>query len=357
MAHGKLTAFEPAEETFENYLQRFQFYCSANDVRAESKQKALFLTVVGQAVFGKIKDLISPVTLEEATFELIKEKVKNHYQPQLVEIAERYKFFQRRQREEETVAEYLADLKKIASNAQFGDYLDTALRDQLVCGLYDSRCQKELLCMTSLTLEKAVQHARAFEAVSKEVGVFSASGVHEIQKDRLKGPGLSCFRCGRVGHDADACWHVKTVCNKCHRRGHLAVVCPKQSKNRENGNWQFAKRADRRTGFHRTAGERKSSSHAVEEVQETEGRRHPEQQPQSPSDSSGTEEFEVLHTHKVRREEVPRALFGGAWGGRRSTGAGGTGNRGAATVFQEPTCSVRSAGQGEQGTGTPDQRR
>ena len=111
MAHGKLTGFEPAEESFENYLQRFKFYCSANDVRSETKQKALFLTAVGQAAFGKIKDLISPTTLEEASFDVIKEKLQEHYQPQLVEIAERYKFFQRHQRERETIAKYLADLK------------------------------------------------------------------------------------------------------------------------------------------------------------------------------------------------------------------------------------------------------
>ena len=40
------------------------------------------------------------------------------------------------------IDEYLADLKMIARNVKFGNYLDTALRDQLVCGLHDSRCQK-----------------------------------------------------------------------------------------------------------------------------------------------------------------------------------------------------------------------
>ena len=139
MAHGKLTVFDPVEETFENYLQRFQFYCSANDIRSDIKKKALFLTAVGQAAFGKIKDLISPVTLEEATFDVIKEKLREHYQPQLVEIAERYKFFQRTQREGETIAEYLADLKKIARNAKFGNYLDTALRLQRSAGVWSTR--------------------------------------------------------------------------------------------------------------------------------------------------------------------------------------------------------------------------
>ena len=254
---------------------------------------------------GKSKDLINTVKLEEATFDAIKSKLQEHYQPQVVEIAERYKFFQRAQREGETVAEYLADLKKIARNAKFGDYLDTALRDQLVCGLHDSRCQKELLCMTSLTLEMAVQHARAFEAVSREATMFNAADLHEVKRDRpnVHAP---CFRCGRVGHDAEACWHVRTICNKCHKRGHLAVMCPKKAAERENRNWQFGKRSNRWTGANQTSGGRRSSSHAVEQTQS--GReQHPQGQEQwqpPPSDSSGAEDYEVLHTHKARRGKL-----------------------------------------------------
>ena len=66
------------------------------------------------------------------------------------------------------MAEYVASLKKFALHCNFESYLDTALRDQFVCGLYDIKCQKELLCMPSLSLQEAVQHARAYEAVARE---------------------------------------------------------------------------------------------------------------------------------------------------------------------------------------------
>ena len=63
--------------------------------------------------------------------------------------------------------------------------------------------------MTSLTLEMAVQHARAIEAVSKEAGMFHTADLHEAKRDRSNVNESACFRCGRVGHDTEACWHVR----------------------------------------------------------------------------------------------------------------------------------------------------
>ena len=47
-------------------------------------------------------------------------------------------------------------------------YLETALRDQFVCGLSDAKCQRELLCDPALTAETALKKARASKVVLKE---------------------------------------------------------------------------------------------------------------------------------------------------------------------------------------------
>ena len=57
------------------------------------------------------------------------------------------------------------------------------------------------------------------------------------------------------------------------------------------------------------AGGRKSSSHAVEQTQsgweqQSQPPQRYEQRQQPPSDSPGTEDYEVLHTHKVRRGKL-----------------------------------------------------
>ena len=73
------------------------------------------------------------------------------------------------QRDKETVADYVAELRRLSKTCNFGGYLDTALRDQLVCGLNDRKTQKELLCIKNLTLTLATDKARAAETVNREV--------------------------------------------------------------------------------------------------------------------------------------------------------------------------------------------
>ena len=85
-----------------------------------------------------------------------------------MEIAERFKFFKCQQNDEEGVTDYMAELRKLAKTCNLGSYLDTALRNQLVCSLKDPRIQCELLCVQKLTVAQALERARAMEAVAKE---------------------------------------------------------------------------------------------------------------------------------------------------------------------------------------------
>ena len=107
--------------------------------------------------------------------------MSQHYKRETVDIAERFKFFKRAQQDTEGVAQYIAELRKLAKTCNFGEYLDTALCDQLVCGLKDHTTQKELLCMQDLTLSMAIEKARAAEVVNREILHFPA-----VEADTLK---------------------------------------------------------------------------------------------------------------------------------------------------------------------------
>ena len=53
----------------------------------------------------------------------------------------------------ETIAEYVAELRRLASRCEFGvEYRDDALRDRLVCGLRSGSIQKKLLTTADLSL-------------------------------------------------------------------------------------------------------------------------------------------------------------------------------------------------------------
>ena len=63
-------------------------------------------------------------------------------------------------KEEESVAEYVAELKWLSTHCQFEAYFDDALRDCLVCGLRKESTQKRLLLEDQLTFTKAVEMAQ-----------------------------------------------------------------------------------------------------------------------------------------------------------------------------------------------------
>ena len=162
-----LETFDPAVESVDDYKERFDFHCTATGVK-QDRQKALFLSRIGREVFAKVKTLASPRSLADLNLSQIMELMQEHYKKDTIEIAERFKFFKRVQQEQETLANYLAELRKLAKHCNFGNYLDTALRDQLVCGLRDRKTQRELLCTPNLTLAMASEKARATETATRE---------------------------------------------------------------------------------------------------------------------------------------------------------------------------------------------
>ena len=66
-----------------------------------------------------------------------------------------------------TIADYDANLRKLATYCQFAEYLEDALRDQFVCGLRHEVVQRKLLSELDLTYAKAVEIAQAMEAADK----------------------------------------------------------------------------------------------------------------------------------------------------------------------------------------------
>jgi len=63
MAHGSIREFDPTKESVEDFYKHFEFYCVANNIRpgkGDNRNKALFLTSLGQTTFAKLKVLASP---------------------------------------------------------------------------------------------------------------------------------------------------------------------------------------------------------------------------------------------------------------------------------------------------------
>lgn len=94
---------------------------------------------------------------------------KIHFNLKPSEIVQRWKFNSRNRHPDESIVEYVAELRKLAQDCHFGDTLTVMLRDRLVCGVNDDSIQRRLLAEDGLTFETALRKAQAIEAANKDM--------------------------------------------------------------------------------------------------------------------------------------------------------------------------------------------
>ena len=153
--------------------------------------------------------------------------VKDHLTLQPSSIVQRFKFNSRSQQDAETVAQFVAELKKLSEYCEFGDSLDNMLRDLLVCGLRNVKVQRWLLAEGKLTFAKAFELAQVAELTDKNVADLqraqTTEAVHAVKRSRSPTQN-SCFRC-RGKHKASDCRFKGAECYCCGAKGHLALAC------------------------------------------------------------------------------------------------------------------------------------
>uniref|UniRef100_A0A803JEW5 Gypsy retrotransposon integrase-like protein 1 n=1 Tax=Xenopus tropicalis TaxID=8364 RepID=A0A803JEW5_XENTR len=249
-AIGKVPEFSESAEEFESYLERFERWLSANDVSQEKKADILLATLPAKT-YSLLKTLIAPAKATELSYERITETLSQHYKPQPIIIAERFRFYRRNHKMGESLADYILDLKRLSASCEFGTFLDQALRDKFVCGLHDEFYLHKLLNEADLTFKSACNIALAIELTRSDSQQFkeqnsssftdipkitteskpisqnspqpptvSVTGEQAFQTQRVK----PCYRCGGL-HQQLNCRYKSETCRNCGKLGHIARVC------------------------------------------------------------------------------------------------------------------------------------
>ncbi|XP_063830254.1 uncharacterized protein K02A2.6-like [Ostrinia nubilalis] len=275
---GKIGEFKVDGGNWTLYVERLEMYLEVNKVD-KTMWRPTLIAVMGDETYELLSNLTSPEKPAQQTYEEIVKLLREHLQPKPSVMAERYRFRQRRQKDEESVAQYVSELKKLSRFCDFSASLEDNLRDQFVCGLRSDIIRQRLFAEDDLKYQGAVKLASALEAAerdaavvefgNKAAGMSTAAEVHAMRSfsrgrggkagwrapppaapahggpsDTWRGAGwraqppgpaarggpsdAACGACGGQDHRHENCRYKEFICSRCRRRGHLRRVCPER---------------------------------------------------------------------------------------------------------------------------------
>nr|CAI5869030.1 unnamed protein product [Callosobruchus analis] len=173
---GNIEPFSGVTEEFEVYLVRMEHLFRVNCVE-DALRVSMFVTLAGS------KNLVAPTKPSDLTYVQITGLLRKHYSPPVSEIYERFIFNKCNQKPDQSIADYIVELRKLASSCRFGHFLDGALRD------------RQLLSDDKPSFKTACQKAQAAELAEKQVKDLASSTDNPINVvQRYPGKGIGCTR-------------------------------------------------------------------------------------------------------------------------------------------------------------------
>lgn len=231
MSVGKIKDFDVKTGNWSAYVDRLEMYFVANKITDDLKLPTL-IALIGEQSYELLSTLASPKKPSSLSYAVAVDLLRAHLQPTPSILAERYRFRQRRQVTGESIADYVADLKKMARYCEFKTNLEENLRDQFVCGLRSDFIRQRLFAEQDLNYNKALQLANTLEAAERDAEAVEGSREHDPDRERSEKihrlGSKNCSACGGNGHSSQNCRYKDFECSYCGKMGHLRRVCMKK---------------------------------------------------------------------------------------------------------------------------------
>ena len=237
-----MPAFEPRSDPtstsarWSRWLERFNTYLIAADIKDDGRKRALLLYQAGSEVYEIFK------TLEEDEAKGFKSAVKaltKYFEPEKNVIYQTYVFRQATQGKDEGIDEFHARLRGLAKHCEFAD-ADFEIKMQIVTNGTSSRLRKKALQDPTYTLTNMLIDGRKYATSSAQAdGIeeqFKTKPNENINTTTIATPTKKkCYYCGfDYPHEKRPCPAKNSLCNYCGIQGHFANVC-RSRVNKEQG--------------------------------------------------------------------------------------------------------------------------
>ena len=77
-ALGRIEEFDRHREDWQQYVERLQFYFTANCITTEEKKRAVFLSVIGALTYRVLRNLLTPDKPGDKTFTELTAMLEQH---------------------------------------------------------------------------------------------------------------------------------------------------------------------------------------------------------------------------------------------------------------------------------------
>uniref|UniRef100_A0A8D8Q661 CCHC-type domain-containing protein n=1 Tax=Cacopsylla melanoneura TaxID=428564 RepID=A0A8D8Q661_9HEMI len=270
--------FNPNQEKFSNYVERFDNYCRMKNITSEEKKAPQLLCVsIGSMHYNNLGALLGPAKpVNQLSYTDLLSSLKQMLSPKRSTVVSQHYFLNIYQKEDQNISEFVASLQRDIADCNFNvkcscnqavSISDTFLRAQFVRGLKDNWIREQILQSSATTFDEILTKATALEASRIEsqeltgtcssssnfnsTEVYRTSPSHSVsscqrsrshQKQRksfhsqsnnqnidFKAFGIDnhCLRCGLQNHKSTECSVDKNSlkCNLCKKTGHVSTVC------------------------------------------------------------------------------------------------------------------------------------
>lgn len=131
-------------DNFELYAERVSAHFISRQIPEDMKVPH-FLTLVGPKYFKILKSLVGPDEFYSKSFSELVEVLQAYISRKVNKRAERFKFSNAKQHEDEQLRDFIVRLKEMAETCSFGNGLDDALTDQFITGIRSDAIRNKLL--------------------------------------------------------------------------------------------------------------------------------------------------------------------------------------------------------------------
>ncbi|XP_062542355.1 uncharacterized protein LOC134210322 [Armigeres subalbatus] len=236
--------------SFTNYVERLEHLSSFNGWTEENK-KSVLIALTGPIVYDELKLMFPTVELATLNYADMIKKLKERFDKVDPDMMQRFYFYNRFQKVDESAESYILSVKLQAELCNFQQFKETAIRDRLIMGLMDRELQKSLLMSETLTLEAIEKKLLGSEVANRQTKAMASESrkdeVHSVKSrlgkkvgeysrdyDRNKtyrGRGANRydrrvnFRGRSPAEVRNRGAYANAICNYCKKRGHLRRDC------------------------------------------------------------------------------------------------------------------------------------